>query len=39
MRNRLIHAYADVNIALVWNTVATDLPVLVTQLEAFVAKP
>ena len=37
MRNRLIHAYADVNIELVWKTVATDLPVLVAQLEALLA--
>ena len=33
MRNRLIHAYSDVNIGLVWSTVVTDLPVLLAQLE------
>ncbi len=37
MRNRLIHAYADVNIELVWKTVSMDLPVLVAQLEALLA--
>ena len=37
MRNRLIHAYADVNIELVWKTVSMDLPLLVTQLEALLA--
>jgi len=33
MRNRLIHAYSDVNIRLVWSTVVTDLPLLLAQLE------
>lgn len=28
MRNRLIHAYSDVNVALVWSTVISDLPEL-----------
>src|SRR6516164_8342960 len=28
MRNRLIHAYSDVNVALVWSTVVSDLPEL-----------
>ncbi len=28
MRNRLIHAYAEVNAELVWATVASDLPEL-----------
>ena len=37
MRNRLIHAYADVNIELVWKTVSMDLPILVRQLEAWLA--
>ncbi|MEJ2731934.1 MAG: DUF86 domain-containing protein [Deltaproteobacteria bacterium] len=26
MRNRLIHAYSDVNLDIVWQTVKTDLP-------------
>jgi len=33
MRNRLIHAYADVNVGLVWSTVISDLPELVRMLE------
>lgn len=33
MRNRLIHAYFDVNLDVVWQTVTEDLPGLVTQLE------
>jgi len=28
MRSRLIHAYSDVNVALVWSTVISDLPEL-----------
>ena len=37
MRNRLIHAYADVNIEVVWSTVVSDLPALVAQLETLLA--
>lgn len=37
MRNRLIHAYSEVNIDLVWSTVASDLPELVHSLEALFA--
>jgi uncharacterized protein with HEPN domain len=33
MRNRLIHAYFDVDLDTVWNTVARDLPVLKAQFE------
>lgn len=33
MRNRLIHAYFDVNLSIVWDTVITDLPPLVATLE------
>jgi uncharacterized protein with HEPN domain len=29
MRNRLIHAYFDVNLDIVWQTVKTDLPDLI----------
>ncbi len=32
MRNRLIHAYFDVNLDRVWDTVAKDLPGLVAML-------
>lgn len=34
MRDRLIHAYHDVNLDIVWATVTDDLPVLETALEA-----
>ena len=37
MRNRLIHAYSEVNIDLVWSTVVADLPELVHSLEALLA--
>lgn len=33
MRNRMIHAYFDVNLDIVWQTVKEDLPVLIEQLE------
>lgn len=32
MRNRLIHAYFDVNLDVVWQTIQEDLPGLVVQL-------
>jgi uncharacterized protein with HEPN domain len=32
MRNRLIHAYFDINLDLLWETVARDLPVLAQEL-------
>ena len=38
MRNRLIHAHADVNVGLVWSTVVSDLPELVRGLEALRAR-
>lgn len=38
MRNRLIHAYFDVDPDRVWDTVKDDLPPLITQLEKIVAK-
>lgn len=34
MRNRLIHAYFDVNLDLVWDTTQVDLPALLEALEA-----
>jgi uncharacterized protein with HEPN domain len=37
MRNRLIHAYSEVNLDLVWSTVAGDLPELVHSLETLLA--
>jgi len=36
MRHRLIHAYFDVNLDIVWQTVVNDLPALVTELEKIV---
>jgi uncharacterized protein with HEPN domain len=38
MRNRLIHAYADVDRALVWDTLTIALPELVPELEAALAR-
>jgi len=37
MRNRMIHAYFDVNISVVWNTVKNDLPSLKQQIEPLVS--
>ncbi len=34
MRNRLIHAYYDINRDILWQTVVEDLPSLIQQLEA-----
>jgi uncharacterized protein with HEPN domain len=34
MRNRLIHAYYDINRDILWQTVIEDLPPLIRQLEA-----
>ena len=39
MRNRLIHAYFDVDLDRVWDTVREDLPPLITALEAALAEP
>jgi uncharacterized protein with HEPN domain len=33
MRNRLIHAYFDINLDILWMTVTEDLPPLVAELE------
>lgn len=38
MRNRLIHAYWEVNSGLVWSTVKQDLPELLRILEALVGE-
>jgi uncharacterized protein with HEPN domain len=35
-RNRLIHAYFRINLALVWKTVSDDLPRLLPELEAII---
>ncbi len=34
MRNRLVHAYFDINLDIVWQTVQEDLPGLIVLLEA-----
>ena len=34
MRNRLVHAYFDVNLDILWRTVRDDLPALVFVLDA-----
>jgi len=34
MRNRLIHAYFDLNLDIVWTTVNDDLPVVISALES-----
>lgn len=36
MRNRLVHAYFDVDIELVWKTTSTELPALKARLEALI---
>ena len=33
MRNRLVHAYFDIDLSIVWDTVHINLPVLIVQLE------
>ena len=36
MRNRLIHGYDEVDLAIVWDSVQNDLPPLIAQLEQVV---
>ena len=36
MRNRLVHAYFEINLELVWRTVRHDLPDLIARLEPLV---
>lgn len=36
MRNRLIHAYYDINLDILWSTVTEDLPLLIAGLEKIV---
>ena len=38
MRNRLVHAYIDINVDILWNTVIEALPALLTQLRQWVPK-
>ena len=37
MRNRLVHAYHDINLDIVWKTVREDLPLLIGQLESILS--
>ena len=37
MRNRLIHAYFDINLDILWKTVIEDLPPLIAELEKIAA--
>jgi len=37
MRNRLIHAYFDINLNIVWRTVTEELPALIAELEPILA--
>ena len=37
MRHRMIHAYYDVNLDIVWSTVIHDLPVLIEKLQNILA--
>ena len=38
MRNRLVHNYFDVDLSLLWTTVADDLPALIANLERIVER-
>lgn len=38
MRNRIIHAYFDVDLDIVWKTVTEDLPPLIDELERILAE-
>ena len=39
MRNRMIHEYDRVDIAMVWETLERDLPPLIAALEGIVSPP
>jgi len=36
MRNRLIHAYFEINLDILWKTIIEDIPPLITELEKIV---
>jgi len=38
LRNRLIHGYFDINLDIVWDTIAEDLPPLVADLEEIISQ-
>lgn len=39
IRNRLVHAYYDIDLDIVWTTVTVEFPQLCTQLEAILDAP
>ncbi len=39
MRNRLIHAYFDVDLDRLWDTITEDLPPLISRLREILAQP
>jgi uncharacterized protein with HEPN domain len=39
MRNRLVHAYFDIDCDIVWNTVVADLPPLLSAVEIILEAP
>jgi uncharacterized protein with HEPN domain len=39
MRNRIVHAYFDINLDLVWQTIVEDLPDLIAELDAILSDP
>ncbi|OPX77263.1 MAG: hypothetical protein A4E45_02135 [Methanosaeta sp. PtaB.Bin039] len=38
MRNRLVHAYFDINLEILWRTVQDDLPPLIAAIERCIKK-
>lgn len=38
MRDKLIHAYDEVDLEMVWNTIKKDLPELIENVEAMISK-
>jgi len=38
MRHRLVHAYFDINLDILWRTVQDDLPPLISALESILAR-
>lgn len=38
MRNRLIHAYFDVDLSIIWDTITINIPTLFTQLRILLAE-
>ena len=39
MRNRVVHGYYDVSLAVIWSTVTEDLPPLITELKRHLSPP